>query len=137
MDAHQRVLVGKQMGQLHVDFTEIEFEEKAGSKMQMDPVAVQSLFLGKKCYIDVLQAECKGITKQKHHYRMKGTSETALQCHCENYYNGDMLELHKDLMRGKSMKTCLNPTDHTFKWKCETTGTRTMNMGEFTRTVKF
>ena len=59
---HGRELIGKNLGQFHSDFATIA----KGGKM---PVAVKSLFCGKKSYIDMLQDDQGNIG---FHARMKG-----------------------------------------------------------------
>ena len=57
-----RALIGKQLGQFHSDFATIV----PGGKM---PVAIKSIFCGKKSYIDMLQDDQGNIA---FHARMKG-----------------------------------------------------------------
>ena len=64
-EKYGRELIGKQMGQFHTDF---DMDGAVG-----DIHAVESIFLGKKCYIDKLEAEDKDGKKiYDYHIRMKG-----------------------------------------------------------------
>ncbi len=64
-------LIGNDMGQFHIDF------DLDGSKG--DIVATESIFLGKKCYIDKLKSvDENGNTIWGHHIRMKGVPEKSI-----------------------------------------------------------
>jgi hypothetical protein len=71
-----RVLIGKQMGQFHSDFS------ITGAK---DVIATKSIFLGKKSYIDVLQGVNKvsGEIETDYHIRLKGIPNKVILYHCE------------------------------------------------------
>jgi hypothetical protein len=66
-----RDLNGKEMGQFHGDF---EFKGMKDAKLEgySEPRSVELIAVGKKCYLDVLEAEKDGVTKQSLHVRMKG-----------------------------------------------------------------
>jgi hypothetical protein len=71
-------LIGSDMGQFHIDF------DLKGSVS--DIVATESIFLGKKCYIDKLKStNQKGETIWGHHIRMKGVPEKSIE------YTADIL----------------------------------------------
>ena len=63
-----RELIGKQLGQFHTDFANID--NNAGM-----PVAIKSIFLGKKSYIDMLTDDKNNIA---FHARMKGITPNAI-----------------------------------------------------------
>ena len=74
-EKHCRPMIGKDMGQFHPDFK--------SKIIKKNIMAVKSIFLGKKMYIDVLQGlDDKGNTVQDYHMRMKGISEKAILYHC-------------------------------------------------------
>lgn len=95
-----RDLVGKFMGQFHSDFSSDKLNGNIYSK--------QSIFLGKKCYLDVLTDETGEID---YHIRMKGISNISVMYHSIKDYKGDVYKLYKDLYDGKKYKfdlTCNN-----------------------------
>jgi len=70
-----RPLIGKNMGQFHTDFK--------SKIIKKNIMAVKSIFLSKKMYIDVLEGlDDKGNTVQDYHIRMKGISEKAILYYC-------------------------------------------------------
>ena len=77
-ELYGREMEGKQLGQLHVDFDLDGSDGEISSK--------KSIYLGKKCYIDILQAkDKKGKSLVGHHIRMKGIPNSTL------YYTADAL----------------------------------------------
>jgi hypothetical protein len=64
MDKYKRVLNGKDMGQFHIDFS--------SDKCKGELKAVESVFLGKKCYIDKIVGDDTDVFD--YHIRMKGVS---------------------------------------------------------------
>lgn len=99
---YNRELIGKNMGQFHSDFS--------SDIIVKDIIAVKSIFLGKKCYIDVLEGldENDNIV-QDYHIRMKGINTSAIKYYCftnkineyilyERLYNGEKIKL--DLTAG-------------------------------------
>ena len=64
-------LNGKELGQFHGDF---EFKGMKGAALKgySEPRSVELIAVGKKCYLDILEAEKDGVTKQSLHVRMKG-----------------------------------------------------------------
>lgn len=89
-----RQLIGKGMGQFHCDF------EMDGVKN--DPVAISSIFLGKKMYCDKLM----GIDKDDniiydYHYRLKGIPSDCIEYKAQTEYGGDIMKLFNDLYEQK------------------------------------
>ena len=82
---YNKELIGKQMGQFHTDF---ELEGSEGNIY-----AKESIFLGKKSYLDVLA--CDGNDVQGLHIRMKGIPAKLLETNTyERYlklYNGERM----------------------------------------------
>ena len=93
---YNRELIGKQMGQFHTDF------DMDGAVGEIH--AVESIFLGKKCYIDKLEAKDKDGNKiYDYHIRMKGVPEDSIIYKAEKEYDGDVVALYKDLYDGKEL----------------------------------
>lgn len=91
-----RELIGKHLGQFHSDF------KLDGCS---DIVAVRSIFLGKKCYIDQLQGiNSKGEIETGYHIRMKGIPEKCIHHVVDtvNKYN-NVMDLYQDLYDGNSV----------------------------------
>jgi hypothetical protein len=87
-----RKLEGKELGQFHTDLE---------MKGHTDVRATEAIFCGKKCYVDVLEGECKktGATNQELHIRMKG-----VPTECIKWTGGGDLEkirgLYEKLLHG-------------------------------------
>jgi hypothetical protein len=63
------------MGQFHSDF--------ASDIIKKDIIAVKSIFLSKKMYVDVLEGKDEnGKIIQDYHIRMKGISDKAIKYYC-------------------------------------------------------
>lgn len=86
-----RELIGKDLGQFHNDF-DFESDEEV--------VAVESIFLGKKCYIDKVRLVVEGIIKYDYHMRMKGIPESTLKYEIKRQFNDDPMALYKHLFDG-------------------------------------
>jgi hypothetical protein len=78
-EKYNKVLRGKQMGQFHTDF---DFHTENGKYKGNGRIyAEESVFLGKKCYIDKLRIEGDEEMKDKvdYHIRMKGVSNDSIK----------------------------------------------------------
>lgn len=129
---YNRQIRGENLSQFHSDF------KLEGSKKGVEVVAVKSLFLGKKSYIDVLQSENdKGEIITGYHMRMKGISESALKYASEKYFNGDYLKLYEHLSNGKEQEFILNPYKYSVSFEYVKGGIRTRGYQEFKRIVSF
>ena len=94
---YNRELIGNQMGQFHTDF---EMEGSVG-----DIVASESIFLGKKCYIDSLYALDKdGKELNDYHIRMKGVSTNCIKYKGDQEYNGDFMKMFTKLYEGDTLE---------------------------------
>ena len=113
---YNRELIGKNLGQFHNDFDEVE-----------NGYAYKSIFNGKKCYIDMLKNDNGefGI-----HYRMKGVSLDCVKLKA----NGDLFKLYDDLFNEKSIKFNLLATAPRFK---STKDRKISNQDKFERNIKF
>lgn len=87
---YNRELIGKNMGQFHTDFD--------SDKLNGNIYAKESIFLGKKCYVDVLTDESE---KVDYHIRMKGISSVSIKHHAKKDFKS-VLELYQHLYNGKS-----------------------------------
>tara|TARA_Y100000114_G_scaffold56845_2_gene52030 strand:+ start:2636 stop:6244 length:3609 start_codon:yes stop_codon:yes gene_type:complete len=73
-----RDLEGKKLGQLHIDFDLDGCSGEISSK--------KSIYLGKKCYIDIIEGENdKGEMVEGHHIRMKGVPNSTLYYTANQY----------------------------------------------------
>lgn len=90
-----RELIGKAMGQFHSDF------KMEGTKKHADIFAVESIFLGKKCYIDKLKSvNDKDETIYDYHIRMKGVPNDSIKYKAEHDYENDIMKIYKKLYEG-------------------------------------
>ena len=114
-----RELDGDKMGQFHSDFDELA-----------DSWAYQSIFNGKKCYIDLLTNE-KG--EKAIHYRMKGVSLDCVEVKAEER-NETLFELYDDLFNEETIKFDLLATGT--KMKADK-NRRVKTLPKFERNIKF
>ena len=92
-NTYGRELIGKNLGQFHSDF------KLDGCK---DIVAIESIFLGKKCYIDKLRGiDENGNEKYGYHIRMKGIPEKCIDYVVQTQNYDDPMDLYNDLYDGK------------------------------------
>ena len=121
-------LVGEDLGNFHIDFSMY----KANSEIY----AIESLFLGKKTYIDILESTDKdGNTINSEHIRMKGIPTSCIQYYAEQH-NMSVLDVFKQLYDNKTIKfdltndgnkfVCRNNKDHTIS-----------NVTDFTRRCQY
>jgi hypothetical protein len=124
-----RDLIGKGLGQFHSDF------DLPGCS---NIVAVKSIFLGKKCYIDKLEGTNKDGNKENgFHIRMKGIPEKCIHYvveHTPRYK--DVMDLYQDLYDGKEVAFDLTNggSKANFKFNKDYT-INTLSL--FTRSIKF
>ena len=107
-DKYNRELVGKDMCQFHVDFD--------SKFLKGELKSVESIFLGKKCYIDKLQGDEEGV--YDYHIRMKGVSGDAIKDYAFNNGIG-LMEVYDDLYNGKEINfdLCCGGKKLTFDFK--------------------
>ena len=121
-----RELIGKDMGQFHSDF------ELKGAK---DVVAIESIFLGKKCYCDKLRGvDENGEYVYGFHIRMKGVPEDSILHKAETEYDGDVMEIYKDLFNGIQLDFDLLAKKPKFELKKDMT---IVSKAKFIRKIKF
>jgi len=112
------------MGQFHTDFD-------LGKCKNI--IADESLFLGKKCYIDSLLGDG---TVRGYHIRMKGISERALKWTACNKFDGNVMDLYRHLFDGAEVDfdmTCGGLAAN-FEF---TAGMEIKTRSNFSRNVKF
>ena len=95
-EKHGSELVGEDLGNFHIDFS----MDKANS----ETYAIESLSLGKKTYIDILEPIDKyGMTAHSEHVRMKGTPTPYIK-YCAEQHNMSVLDLFKHSCDNKTIK---------------------------------
>ena len=130
-ERYGRELIGKDMGQFHSDF-ELEYEKDKTCK---NVVAVESIFLGKKCYCDKLRGEDdKGKIIYGFHIRMKGVPEDSILYKAEKEYGGDVMKIYKDLYNGVELEFDLLAKKPKFELKSNMT---IVSKASFIRKIKF
>ena len=125
---YKRDLIGSSLGQLQHDFT----LENAPDKKEI--YASDSIFLGRKCYIDkITDGKRTGL-----YYKMKGVPEHSIINLADEKYNGDVYEVYRALARGEKLKFVLNPTilQPSFEFR-NTAGIYTRPLGSFCRELEF
>ena len=124
-------LIGNDMGQFHIDF---DLEGSVG-----DIWATDSIFLGKKCYIDKLESRDKDNKPiYGHHIRMKGITHSSIDYTAKKDFGGNVLKMYEHLFNGKSVNFDLLCGGEKDMFKSEKDMTiRTLKCGEFSREVSF
>lgn len=103
-DKYNKILNGKYLGQFHNDFS---LDGAVG-----DIYATQSLFLGKKCYIDKIQGkDADGNDISGFHFRMKGITEAGLNYCIKTKFDNDAFKMYQHLSEGNKLNILLNPYD--------------------------
>ena len=124
-EKYNKELIGKKMNQFHTDFD--------SDILKGDLYAKESIFLGKKCYLDVLTDDSGEID---YHVRMKGISTTSVKHHSKIDFDGDILKLYKKLYNGDEYTFDL--TCNNMKSCFDVVNMNTIRTKEcFNRTVKF
>jgi hypothetical protein len=124
-----RELIGKGLGQFHSDF------KMPGCS---NIVAVKSIFLGKKCYIDKLEGTNKNGEKETgYHIRMKGIPEKCIHYVVERTPKyKDVMDLYEDLYNGNEVAFDLTNGGSKANFKFNKNYTiNTLSL--FTRSIKF
>lgn len=94
---YNRELIGNNLGQFHTDF---DLDGSVG-----DIVASESVFLGKKCYLDKITGfDKEGNKLVDYHIRMKGVNSKAIITKANQEYNGELVDLFEDLYNGKKIE---------------------------------
>jgi hypothetical protein len=125
---YNRELIGKGMGQFHSDFDSDIIKE--------DIHAVESIFLGKKCYIDKLCGKDEfGNIVYDYHIRMKGISDSAMK-HKAKVEDKSFMEIYENLFRGvgETFDLCCGGEKAVFEFNSNYT---ISSKKSFPRTLKF
>ena len=94
---YNRELIGKKMGQFHVDF---DLNDDNGNSCT-DIIATDTIILGKKCYIDKLVGKDKNNNDvHGYHVRMKGVSNKSIMYTSK----GDLMGLYERLYNGETIE---------------------------------
>ena len=113
-----RELIGKNLGQFHNDFDEVE-----------NGYAYKSIFVGKKMYVDMLKNE---KNEQGIHYRMKGVNLDCVKLYSEEN-NCEIYDIYNKLYNGDEITFDLLKAKPCFKMNDNQTVT---NLSTFERTIK-
>ena len=134
-EIYNRELIGKQLGQFHSDF-------KHENDKCSNVVAVKSIFLGKKVYIDYLEGTLPDGSKEYCiHARMKGINEISLINKANentelNSISDKIFKVYEDLASGKEIEFILNP-DEKVSFVFTTAGVKKRVSNSFKRVVSF
>lgn len=113
-----RELIGKNLGQFHNDFDEVE-----------NGYAYKSIFVGKKMYVDMLKNE---ENKQGIHYRMKGVNLDCVKLYAEEN-KCEIFDIYNKLYNGEEITFDLLKAKPCFKMNDNQTVT---NLSIFERSIK-
>ena len=113
-----RELIGKNLGQFHNDFDEVE-----------NGYAYKSIFVGKKMYVDMLKND---ENKQGIHYRMKGVNLDCVKLYGEEN-KCDVFDIYNKLYNGEEITFDLLKAKPCFKMNDNQTVT---NLLTFERSIK-
>jgi len=131
-EKYGRKLIGKGMGQFHSDFE--------SDILKGDIYACESIFLGKKCYIDKLtDGETKdenGSLIYDYHIRMKGMNKRGIIHRADADYGGDVMEVYKKLYGGEELEFDLCGGGQMPTFDYQSNGTISSKY-EFIRKIKF
>lgn len=130
LNKYGKKLIGKGMGQFHTDFSVKDIRDD--NEKIKDLYAAESIFLGKKSYIDDLVANDESqnqYMKEHYHIRLKGITIQAIKAH-----QLSPMELYKSLYNGDKQDFNLALSKPMFKknkdFMYET-------LGEFNRSIEF
>ena len=125
---YNRELIGKNMGQFHSDFD--------SDVIKKNICAVESIFLGKKCYIDKLEGlDDDGNLVNDYHIRMKGISNNSIK-HKAKIEARDFIEIYKSLFNEneETFDLCCGGEKINFEYNSDYT---ISTKQEFKRTLTF
>ena len=93
-----RELVGKEMGQFHTDF------DLDGAKSETI-IATESIFVGKKTYLDKLEGICKktGEVLVDYHIRCKGVPSKSIK-YLEEKTGKSLIDIYKQMLNGDDVE---------------------------------
>ena len=93
-----RELIGEDMGQFHTDF------DLDGAKSDTI-IATESIFVGKKTYLDKLEGVCKktGEVLVYYHIRCKGVPSKSIK-HLEEMTGKSLIDIYKQMLSGEDVE---------------------------------
>ena len=120
--------MGEELGNFHIDFS----MDNANTEIY----AIESLFLGKKTYIDILESTDKdGKTMNSEHIRMKGIPTPCIKYDAQEK-DVTVLDVFKQLFKNKYIKFDL--TNDGNKFVCRNNKDyKISNASDFTRKCKY
>ncbi|EDR21767.1 hypothetical protein, conserved [Entamoeba dispar SAW760] len=121
-EKYGRELVGTKMGQFHSDFPTVKGKESW---------AIKSIFLGKKCYLDVLSNIDDDID---YLIRMKGIPKDIIKKRAEESFGGNVIDLYEYLYYGGILSFDLSEGGPHFVFERDFT---VKTLSSFKRTIKF
>ena len=97
-EKYGRELVGKDMGQFHTDF---DLDGAKGETI----IATESIFVGKKTYLDKLEGICKktGEVLVDYHIRCKGVPSKSIK-HLEEMTGKSLISIYKEMLNGDDVE---------------------------------
>lgn len=126
-DKYNKIIRGESMGQFHSDFN------LKGAKKGAEILATTSVFLGKKCYMDILESiNDNGEKIQEAHIRLKGITQAGVN-HKINYYMDDkklnkieaIKYMFNEMIKGVKMAFILNPINEKIMFQYHENGVST------------
>lgn len=125
-------LIGEELGQFHTDFS---MKEKYNGNI----IACGSIFLAKKCYLDVLKYDNNNNLIDLH-IRLKGVSSKSIEYTAKKLYNHklnvmNIIQLYNDLYNGKEINFDLTCNNNEAKFK--KIDLLMKSIYEFNRRIKF
>ena len=128
-EKYNRELIGTELGQFHSDF------DMEGCK---NVIAVSSVFLGKKCYIDKLQGEdiITGEIKNDYHIRLKGVPTDCIKWTAEKLKYENVFDLYVEMYKSTEVEFDLTQGLTKDNFKFNSNGT-IKTLLEFKRRIKF
>lgn len=132
-DKYNKKLIGENLCQFHNDFS-----IKKDGYIYDDVVACGCVFLGKKCYLDILKTVDNKYLDL--HIRLKGISDKSIKYTANKLYNNknkklNIIELYYDLFNGEEVNFDLTCDNNEIKFKKFDLTIKSIN--EFSRKIKF
>lgn len=131
---YNRELIGKNMGQFASDFKDPE-----NKLINSTLISSKAIFLGKKCYVDVLEGNLKSnpnIKGVSYHFRMKGIPQDTL-IYYSKVNNISIYEIYKKLLSGESITFDLTNNLTRACFDFNKSSYTIHNRHNFMRTIKF
>jgi hypothetical protein len=126
---YNRELIGKGMGQFHSDFD--------SDKIKGEIHAEESIFLGKKCYIDKLFGfDENGNKVYDYHIRMKGVPSNSIK-YKALAENRDLMDIYRSMLKGNPETFDLNCGGYKINFIYNSDYSISTNTGKYERTLSF